>query len=165
MVPEIFQDLTNLEEIDISENPLTSIPNLNGCSQSLKKLSLRETNLQSFPLEVLDCVQLEELNLVDTKLTSIPIGISRLAKLKSLTLNSNSFKTLPNELFDLKNLEYLGLSSCGLERITESITRLSCSTSFKKLDLTGNNIPKIVKDKGYWGKLELFQAFGDRIYL
>ena len=119
----------------------------------------------SFPLEILDCVELEELDLSSNRLTSVQVEIKRLEKIKILDLSHNPFEALLDESFGLENLEYLGLSTCGLERITESITRLSSRNSFKKLDLTGNNIPKIVKDKGYWGKLELRRAFDGRIYL
>ncbi|MCX6739794.1 MAG: leucine-rich repeat domain-containing protein [Candidatus Parcubacteria bacterium] len=87
-VPDYVFKMTNLEELNISNNLLT------GAIQSqigqLKKLKI--------------------LNASNNQMTGVPAEIGQLSNLQVLDLSNNQLTGLPNELGNLKNLQTLNIS-------------------------------------------------------
>jgi Leucine-rich repeat (LRR) protein len=87
-LPDSIGNLTNLTELDLTSNRLTSIP------QSIRNL----TNLT-------------ELDLSNNQLTSIPEWIGNLTNLTYLSLSNNQLTSIPEWIGNLTNLTKLDLST------------------------------------------------------
>ena len=126
---EPFANLTQLEELDLSYTPITS---LNGIERltNLKRLKITHCNNLNIE-ELASLTQLEELDLSDTGITSLK-GIERLTNLKRVKLSGcHGFKNI-EELASLTQLEELDLSCTSITSL-KGIERL---TNLKKLKLT-----------------------------
>ena len=116
-MPEAIAQLSNLRELDLSDNQLTTLP------EAIAQLS-----------------NLRELDLSDNQLTTLPEAIAQLSNLRELDLRNNQLTTLPEAIAQLSNLRVLYLRNNQLTTLPEAIKQLS---QLEKLDLRGNqlNIP------------------------
>ena len=76
---------------------------------NLKELYLEDNELTSLPDWIGTLTNLEDLNLNYNKLTSLPYSIGNLTNLKRLSLHNNKLESLPESIGNLKNLRYLDL--------------------------------------------------------
>ncbi len=99
---EIFSGLTNLEDLDLSENGYTQFP-----AMALRNLTnLRTLNIGHCPLQelpedaLLDLINLKKLDLSHCKLRQLPAGLfCSTTNLKKLNLSSNMLTELPKDIF------------------------------------------------------------------
>lgn len=105
-LPEQFYSFSNLKELNLSNNSLTSLP----------------TGIDALG-------NLEQLNLAHNFLSSLPAEISALCKLKNLCLEKNHFTSLSEEILSLGNLETLFLDHNSLTLLPTGIIRLSKLTA------------------------------------
>lgn len=138
--PECIQEYSNLEELDISNNPLIkSLPNwLTQKLPSLKTISINGMPEISINKNIHNLSQVEHLDLSFCELEEFPEGIISLSQLKSLKLNFNSTKKIPNNIHLLTNIEYLELQDNDLETLPEEIYSLP---KLKEINLEYNNFP------------------------
>lgn len=87
-LPAYVLDMTNLEELDISNNKLTG----------------------ALPAEIRKLQNLRILDASNNQMTGVPAEIGQLSKLEQLDLSYNQLTGLPNELGNLKNLKTLILT-------------------------------------------------------
>jgi Leucine-rich repeat (LRR) protein len=129
---ETFENLTNLEELDLRSNHIISIKKNAFKSSKLKKLKLNFNeikvieNLEGLP-------QLEELDLKYNNLENIDFLIN-LTELKTLDLSNNKIRIIIafESLKSLTNLEELDLSWNPIKVFTENA--LESLTKLKKLN-------------------------------
>ena len=159
---KLFQFVSSIEILDISRNPMISIPTdfIQSCS-NLQTIILSSCELDMVPRSIpfcstlttlilkdnllkedaLDCLcllkNLEVLDLTANYLTYLPLSLVTLTKLKSLNLSSNGITTLPSVLFHLKSLEFLDLSFNFITSLQEDICSLE---NLKTLILAYNRI-------------------------
>lgn len=76
---------------------------------SLRKLVLREVNIQQFPVQICDLPNLERLEISLSLIDSIPSDIGRLRSLKHLDLACNEISRIAPELWSLDGLVFLDL--------------------------------------------------------
>ncbi|CAM9274922.1 unnamed protein product, partial [Hapterophycus canaliculatus] len=101
LVPsELFVCLTELEELDLSENYICYLPETIGLANGLRKL-----------------------NLANNRLRSIPDGLGLLHSLESLNLVQNVLESLPRTIGGWKNLQRLDLAKNLLEEIPPEVGR------------------------------------------
>ena len=147
-LPESIGNLTQLTELDISDNKLTSLPGSIGNLVQLTELNVGRNELTSLPESIGNLTQLTELDISDNKLTSlpgsignlvqltvlnmcelrlqeVPHGVQQLSKLKYLDLSFNPLKTLPDWLGDITELCMLNISSLQLTAIPSSFLKLN----------------------------------------
>jgi len=91
-VPPELKELKNLENLNLSNNPLGRVPKWIKNFKKLRILKLNHSNLKKFPEEVLLLDSLEDLHLGGNKITEIPESIYSLPKLKELNLSLNPIK-------------------------------------------------------------------------
>ena len=115
--PVIFSSLASLEELDLSENYLTSLLPAIG-SNALKKLNLSSNKLFSLP-DGLILPNIQTLNLSYNKLSRLPDCVTNMTTLYFLDIGYNTgLFTLPLSLGKLEKLIILGLD--GLPELNKT---------------------------------------------
>lgn len=120
MIPGIYL----MEELDLSGNGLTSIPNDSFYGlRELVNLNLANNNIITLePRAFSTLSNLQQLNLADNKLTRIDVAFGRLFYLQELHLENNNIrKIMPNSFRDQKHLERLWLNNNLLEQVTATM--------------------------------------------
>lgn len=140
-LPEsIFLNL-GLEELNISENPITVLSKDIGKLKNLDILKISITNLCALPQEIGELENLTCLDISNNQFTDLPISLGSLHNLKSLYINGNrgnlsQHNDLPRgflpSLQKLKNLEILGLSHNRLEELPREL--IESLTDMEKLN-------------------------------
>ncbi|KAM5221298.1 toll-like receptor 7 [Ctenodactylus gundi] len=120
-----FKNLLNLEELDISRNSLSFLPDgvFAGMPPNLKNLSLAKNGLKFFNWEKLQFLKkLKVLDLSHNELTKVPERLANCSRsLKKLILQKNQIKYLTKHfLKDAFQLRYLDLSSNKIQVIQKT---------------------------------------------
>ena len=92
-----------------------------GKLHKLKKLTLLNFPLTSFPEWIMDLRDLEYLMVRGNDITEIPKDITRLNKLRRLRIENCKLATLPAELSEMHHLKHLGLCDTRLADINVSM--------------------------------------------
>lgn len=108
-VPESIKNLTNLKKLSLINNRLNDIPSFLSKFAQLTELNLSYNPLFYFPSEIKNLINLKQLHLVDTSIESIPKWIDQLKNLEKLNISSNKLKVLPSEIWNLENLTSLNI--------------------------------------------------------
>lgn len=178
-LPDRIADLTNLRDLDLSENRLTglpALPHLTGLDLSgnrltevpsvlarlpqLRHLHINRTGIAALPDWLGDLTGLEELNLGGNRLTGLPDWIGDLPALSQLILVSNPLKeplTMLGRLTGLKHLELGGVALKALPGWLAGMTELA------SLGLGYNQISDIPEWLGDLGGLEFVDLSGNGI--
>jgi hypothetical protein len=109
MLPLELLDLPNLRKLDISGNPLESIPDVVSQIQHLEELILIRAELTEIPDAIGNLANLTQLDLSSNQITQIPDAIGNLANLTQLYLSSNQITQIPDAISNLAKLKYLDL--------------------------------------------------------
>lgn len=112
-----FRDARGLLNVELQDNPLTSVEGPFLASSTLQYLDISFCNLSSINSQFFD----------------------NITTLTTLDLSGNPLKTLEAGIFDvLTSLETLKLNDCKLSSISENA--FSSATNIKYLELSGNNL-------------------------
>ena len=106
-VPEAVTDLTELEELKVSDNYLKELPTSMNKLKNLKWLRLYNNQLKELPHSIFELSNLTVLIVENNQLCVVPANIKYLKKLLELYLRGNQLTTLPDEIGELKELERL----------------------------------------------------------
>src|SRR3990172_1968138 len=104
-------EISNLQELDLYDNKLTTIPCELGKLINLQELSLSNNQLKTIPGELGQLSNLQKLYLNNNILTTIPGKLGKLINLQELSLYNNKLTTIPCEFGQLSNLQILNLFS------------------------------------------------------
>ncbi|XP_035825487.1 protein flightless-1 homolog isoform X3 [Aplysia californica] len=137
--PTGLDTLTNLQDVDLSYNNLTRVPEALYKLSSLKRLNLSDNEISELSLMIDVWTKLETLNLSRNKLTALPTSLHKLVSLKKLYLNGNQldFEGIPPNIGKLHELEVFSASKNSLEMIPEGLGRCG---KLKKLILNDNKL-------------------------
>lgn len=104
-------------------------PGFFSCFHSLRVLKLGSSNLQTFPLEILQLRNLKVLNLWIAKISRcIPYYIGNLTSLTKLDLNNNVFSGgLPSTISNLTSLRIMRCVNCSLSGEIKALANLTIS--------------------------------------
>ena len=103
----IFQNLSNLTILNLSNNSISKISKKIIHLSNLKHLILNNNLISVIPFYLSDLLYLEEIQLENNLVQLIPIVIQNFNTLKILNISSNKLEKLPVELGLIKNLEIL----------------------------------------------------------
>jgi internalin A len=106
-VPESIAQLTDLQELNLSNNKLMSLPESIAQLSNLKEIHLYQNQLMSLPEAIGQLPNLKDLNLSNNKLMSLPEVIAQLTNLQGLYLHGNDELSLPAEILGSTWLEEL----------------------------------------------------------
>lgn len=127
--------LESLNEIQINNPELKTLPNGVVELTSLKKIDVSGSGIKEFP-DLSSISGLEEINISNTNINYIPMYILQLKNLQSLDISNNNFSELPYEIGDMTGLRYLYLNNNSLTYLPDSMTRLN---NLFKLDISDNS--------------------------
>ncbi|KAL9915605.1 FLII actin remodeling protein [Glossina fuscipes fuscipes] len=137
--PTTLDSLSNLSELDLSQNSLPKVPDCVYNLRNLKRLNLSDNTITELSASVEFWQHLEVLNLSRNEIAVLPAAICKLLQLRILYLNDNclDFDGIPSGIGKLGALEVFSASNNKLEMIPESLCRCG---SLKKLNLSSNRL-------------------------
>ncbi|CAL8141139.1 unnamed protein product [Orchesella dallaii] len=137
--PNNLEALSNLTDIDLSQNLLTKIPDGLFTVPTLKRLNLSENQMKEVPSSIDIWQKLEVLNLCRNELAALPASLCKLNSLRRLLVNGNKldFEGIPSGIGKLAYLQVFSAANNQLEMIPEGLCRCG---SLKKLILSGNRL-------------------------
>jgi internalin A len=160
-LPDALADLTNLSDLDLSENHLSGVPEVVLRLTNLRSLTLTFNQITALPNGISELSALHTLDLRGNRLTQFPGAFRRLQSLRRLTIGP--FKSLPEELADLQleelflfymnveersfqfpalpRLKSLGLHECRGRCLTATISNLSTLTKICLSDTEIEELP------------------------
>ncbi|XP_035789195.1 protein flightless-1-like isoform X2 [Anopheles albimanus] len=138
--PSSLDSLSNLKELDLSQNELSKVPGALYNLANLRRLHLNDNAIEELSPMIENLTKLESLNLSRNKLTALPAAICKLQHLRRLHVNDNllNFEGIPSGIGKLSALEVFSASNNLLEMVPEGLCR-GCG-SLKKLNLSSNRL-------------------------
>uniref|UniRef100_A0A3B4A3C4 Uncharacterized protein n=1 Tax=Periophthalmus magnuspinnatus TaxID=409849 RepID=A0A3B4A3C4_9GOBI len=159
-IPSAIFSLSNLQELDLKENRLTTVEeilSLQHCQRlttlrlwhnkityipdhiaklhSLEVLDISWNKIRKLPSRLFYCTKLRHLDVSHNLLTSLPSEVGILQSLQFFSAASNSLENLPEELFMCKRLRTLAVASNCLSHLSPKVGSL---TQLVRLELKGN---------------------------
>lgn len=169
-IPSAVFSLTNLQELDLKDNKLTTVEeilSLQHCGrlvtlrlwhnsiayipEHISKLHFLETldiswnKLRKLPSRMFYCTKLRHLNVSHNQLTSLPPEVGILQSLQFFSASFNSLETLPEELFSCKRLKTLAIGNNCLPSLSPRIANLA---QLVRLEIKGNRLESLPVEIG-----------------
>ena len=161
-VPEVVYRFPNLEELDLSKNKLTQLPDrLISGIPSLRRLSVLYNQIGDDSVFIPKNTHLRALTLQGNRLTRIPMSVRNCANLESLWMGNNNLTELNvKPLGGLKHLNDLNFYNAGLTSLPRQIRKLKHVTV---LDLYYNNLTQLPKQIGRMKRLEQLAVSNNKL--
>jgi len=134
-IPEEIFKLSNITELWLCQNNITSIPPQIADLKGLTTLSLTHNGLETIPPEVCLLENLQRFFLSGNNISVLPDSFGRLRQLLQLELAHNEIYIFPQSICSLFNLESLDLSQNKIKRVPDELKNLRKLT---KLNLDHN---------------------------
>ena len=141
-LPDNIGNLKKLRILIITSNSLTSIPESISNLTSLEELSISNNYISSLPIRIGDLQNLTKIDARNNQLSTIPESIGSLIALENLLLDNNKIITMPSSFGNIKSLEELSISNNKLSYFPQGFGSLA---SLKVL-LASNNKLKLIND-------------------
>lgn len=138
-LPDNISDMAALKSLNAAECGLKALPDKFFGMTKLRKLNLSYNQFSALPRDIANFDSLESLNISGNSLTSLPPEISKLHKLKVLSANDNLLESLPDKIGDLR-LEELYANKNNITALPSSLAEIK---SLKKLDLRLNRLTRL----------------------
>ena len=142
-LPTALFNLTNMENLDLSENQIAEIPKEISHLVKLKRLTLVSNRIKHLPESFYNLVQLERLNLRHNRLEEVSSNISQMTNLYLLNLSWNQISEIPAGIGQLQKLEWLYLQKNKIQQIPLTISNLQ---NLYHLDLGYNQLKSLDYD-------------------
>lgn len=164
-IPSAVFSLSNLQELDLRENKLTTVEeilSLQHCRRlvtlrlwhnkityipdhinklhSLETLDVSWNKLRKLPSRLFFCTKLRHLDVSHNQLTTLPPEVGILHSLQFFSAAFNSLETLPEELFSCKKLKTLALGNNCLSALSSRVANLA---QLVRLELKGNRLESL----------------------
>lgn len=124
-LPTNIGNLTSLQSLFLNNNKLASIPDSIGNLSSLSVLHLGSNKLTTLPDSIRNLSNLSDLYLYINLFTSVPEAITSISSLNLLHLNDNQLTSLPDSIGNLTNLRGLLIYNNQLTSLPDTIGNLS----------------------------------------
>ena len=142
-MPSEIKDLQNLQDLNISNNQITALPDFVGLFAKLKFLDMAfnritELQLSEIPDSCSGCTALRHLSASYNQILDISDGLSSLESLTLIDLQHNELVSLPVNLSTLVNLQECFLNNNKIMELPGST--IECMTNMVKLHLHENRL-------------------------
>ncbi|BFG31072.1 hypothetical protein CerSpe_173460 [Prunus speciosa] len=159
-LPISLGKLSEVTELDFSENWIMALPPTMGGLKALTKLDIHSNQLINLPESFGELSNLTDLDLHANLLKSLPASFRNLINLITLDLSSNQFTHLPDVIGKLASLKILNAETNELEELPYTIG--SC-TSLVELHLDFNQLRALPEAIGKLKSLEVLALHYNRI--
>lgn len=151
------KDIDSVYRLDLSEQQLTKIPEIVSKLTNLQELNLSQNNLSNLNgFENLSNIQV--LNIGMNNFKTFPIEITKLKNLKSLSIWWNEIKSFPDDFFTQNaKIEELDMTSMFEFDFKSNLNRIHSFKNLKRINLGNNQIPDLAIQ---FDKLENLEIFG-----
>ena len=111
--------MTNLQELDLSQNNLPRVPDALYSLLNLRRLNLSDNQITELSTAIELWTKLETLNICRNKLSAIPASLCKIVTLRRLYLNDNQldFEGIPSGIGKLSSLQVFSAANNRLEMI------------------------------------------------
>ena len=157
-VPDEVWTLTDLTDLQLSNNKITRIPDDVGNLTELERLGLAGNRLTEIPEGIGGCECLEGLWAHGNLIGRVPDAVGRCERLRHLMLAGNRIRELPASLGDCKYLEELSVPGNRLESLPETI---GGAYMLRVIDVHGNSIARLPDSIARLKSLEELSAQGN----
>ena len=121
-IPAALRLLVHLQELNLSENRLSTIPVEVATLPNLKRLFLHTNTLKMLP-DFVRCENLELLDVHNNQLVSLPGGLGSCPRLQSLDAEKNRIPSF-GDICNATTLQYLNLAFNQLKIVPSELTQL-----------------------------------------
>ena len=132
--PTFIDELSDLEEIDLSSSFLEKIPYVTDKFAKLKKLKVNDNCIAEFP-EGLCQKNLEKLEINENPVKQLPDSFPHALNLRSIDISSTDLQEIPPQILHLCHLERFTMTNCALESLPDDWQKC---TNISYLDLSEN---------------------------
>ncbi|KAG9452257.1 hypothetical protein H6P81_005161 [Aristolochia fimbriata] len=158
-LPSNISSLKCLTKLDIHSNQLINLPEAIGELSSLVGLDLHANRLKSLPASIGNLINIVNLDLSSNELTVLPDAIGNLTKLKRLNVETNELEELPYTIGSWTSLIELRLDFNQLKALPEAVGKLE---NLETLTLHYNRVKGLPTTMGSLSKLkELDVSFNE----
>ena len=157
-VPDEVWTMTDLTDLQLSNNKITRIPDDVGNLRELERLGLAGNRLTEIPRGIGGCECLEGLWAHGNLIGTVPDTIGDCGRLRHLMLAGNRVRRLPDSIGDCKYLEELSFPGNELESLPETI---GGAYMLRVIDVHGNKITKLPDGVAKLKSLEELSAQGN----
>lgn len=134
-IPKILNQNAKLKTIDLSSNKLTELPEGLELFSNLEKLILDNNQFSALPQSMSKLKKLNWISLDRNQFNKFPEELFLIPTLETLTLYKNDFKTLPDHFNLIPNLRTLGIQYTNISSLPPSTSKLS---KLNSISLNGN---------------------------
>ncbi|KAK7386318.1 hypothetical protein VNO78_26472 [Psophocarpus tetragonolobus] len=159
-LPISIGKLSDVTEMDLSENRIMALPTTIVGLKALTKLDLHSNQLINLPHSFGELINLVDLDLHANRLRSLPATFGTLTNLIDLDLSSNGFTGLPETIGNLSSLRRLNVETNELEELPHTIG--NCS-SLSVLNLDFNQLKALPEAIGKLERLETLTLHYNRV--
>lgn len=167
-LPKELARLQQIKVLDLSLNPLRSIPASVFELRNLQSLTLQSTELDSIPKQIAQLKSLTQLDLSchpdarPNPLRRLPDALGKLTELRRLDLHQlESLAEMPDFIGKLKKLEELNMADCTKIKLEAALEVISNLTNLKRLNLMHLKGDKLLpKTIGKLRALEWLNLYG-----
>ncbi|OWM64118.1 plant intracellular Ras-group-related LRR protein 5-like [Punica granatum] len=159
-LPFSIGKLTEVTELDLSDNRIMALPNSMGNMRALTKLDVHSNQIINLPETIGELANLKDLDCHANRFRSLPASFRNLTSLLNLDLSSNGYVQLPNVIGSLTSLERLNVETNELEELPYTIG--SCS-SLIELRLDFNRLKALPEAIGRLERLQILSLHYNRI--
>ena len=151
-LPESIGNLSNLTDLDLSNNRQSILPESIGNLSNLTDLDLSNNRLQFLPSSIVNLKKLKNLDLRSNCLTTLPEAIGQLTSLKELEIWNNKITSLPDSLGDCSFLKVIKAQMNELSTVPATLSNLK---ELRVLDVSDNHITNIPEELAQLKNLKL----------
>ncbi|KAI7743017.1 hypothetical protein M8C21_032682 [Ambrosia artemisiifolia] len=159
-LPVTIGKLSNITELNLSDNKLMALPTSIANLTALTKLDVHSNQLINLPESFGQLVNLLDLDLHANRLKSLPESFGNLSNLVNFDLSSNHFTHLPDLIGNLTSMQILIVETNDLEELPYTIG--SCS-SLVALKLDFNQLKALPEAIGKLKCLEILTLHYNRV--
>jgi Leucine-rich repeat (LRR) protein/FtsH-binding integral membrane protein len=160
IAPLLLSNLTQLHELQVEENRLSSLPDSISQLTQLRRLHASSNRLSSLPMSVWQLKRLRWLDVSVNGLSALPESISQLTRLQHLDVSLNQLSSLPQTISQLTQLQKLDVSQNHLISLPESISQLS---QMQWLDVDSNQLSSLPDSISQLTQLQYLRARSNRL--
>ncbi|XP_069783396.1 volume-regulated anion channel subunit LRRC8C-like [Narcine bancroftii] len=153
-IPSAIFNLTNLQELDLKDNNLSSTEELASCQNLRKLICLRlwHNNITSIPVHIAKIPKLEMLYLNKNKIEFLPPSLFKLTNLLFLDISHNHISKIPSDIDQLAELQHFAIECNKVSELPENL--FSC-TKLRVLNISHNNLTFLSPSIGRLQQLQL----------